>query len=295
MAHKQVLFRSEARERILRGVARPRRRGSRHAGSEIEVRPSGEALRRAGGVQRRRHDRQGDGAEGSRGEPGGPDDSPGRGAHRRRGGRRHQHVHDPRPRDLRRRRAQRGGRGERGGSEEGARPRRPRGGGGAQAAVPAREESAREGADRHHLRPQRPEHRRHGRRRDGEGGQRRRDHGRGVQDDGDPARGGRGAAVRPRLPVAVLHHRRGEDGGGSRGHPGPPQRPEDRRDEGPGPDPRAGGARGALDPGHRGGRRGGGARHPRGQQDPRLAQVRRGEGARDSATGARRCSRTSAS
>ena len=38
--------------------------------------------------------------------------------------------------------------------------------------------------------------------------------------------------------------------------------------------------RGTLDPGRRRGRRRGGARHARGQQDPRLAQMRRGEGPR---------------
>ena len=51
----------------------------------------------------------------------------------------------------------------------------------------------------------------HARRGDGEGRQRGRDHGRGGQDRRDRARGGRGHAVRPRLPLALLHHQPRQD------------------------------------------------------------------------------------
>ncbi len=63
------------------------------------------------------------------------------------------------------------------------------------------------GASRDDLGAQRCDDRRAHRRRDGESRRRRRHHGRGVEDDRDDARGRRRHAVRPRLPVAVLHHR----------------------------------------------------------------------------------------
>ena len=62
-------------------------------------------------------------------------------------------------------------------------------------------------AGRHHLRQQRRDHRQDHRRGHEEGRQGRRHHGRRSQDHGDPARRGRGHAVRPRLPVALLRHR----------------------------------------------------------------------------------------
>jgi len=49
MAHKQVFFRSEARERILRGVTA--RRGPGHPRPQIQVRPARKALWSAGGLQ----------------------------------------------------------------------------------------------------------------------------------------------------------------------------------------------------------------------------------------------------
>ena len=61
--------------------------------------------------------------------------------------------------------------------------------------------------------------RRTGRRRDGEGRRRGRHHGRGIEDHRDRPRGRRRHAVRPRLPLAVLRHRRREDGGRARGRP----------------------------------------------------------------------------
>ena len=51
---------------------------------------------------------------------------------------------------------------------------------------------------------------------DGEGGQGGRDHGRGGPVDGDHPGGGRGHAIRSRLPVALLRHRRRAHGGGAR-------------------------------------------------------------------------------
>ena len=57
----------------------------------------------------------------------------------------------------------------------------------------------------------------------GEGWQGRRHHGRGSQVARDRARRGRRHAVRPRLHLALLHHRCGQDGGRARGrlHPDP--------------------------------------------------------------------------
>ena len=66
---------------------------------------------------------------------------------------------------------------------------------------------------RHHLGQQRRQHRRHHRRGDEEGRQGRRDHGRGRLGPGERAGRGRGHAVRPRLPVAVLHQQPAVDAG----------------------------------------------------------------------------------
>ena len=67
-------------------------------------------------------------------------------------------------------------------------------------------------AGREHRRQQRQDHRQPHRRGDGEGRQGRRHHGRGSQGDGDDPRGRRGHAVRPRLSLAVLRDRPGADG-----------------------------------------------------------------------------------
>ena len=66
---------------------------------------------------------------------------------------------------------------------------------------------------RHHLRQRRPRSRRDDRRGDGEGRQGRRHHRRGGQGPRDRAGRRRRHAVRPRLPVAVLHHQPREDAG----------------------------------------------------------------------------------
>ena len=93
---------------------------------------------------------------------------------------------------------------------------------------PPGEHAQGEGAGRDDLGAQRPGDRRARRRRDGEGRRRGRHHGRGIEDDRDDARGRRGHAVRPRLHLALLRHRPGEDGGGARGSVRPALRPQDR-------------------------------------------------------------------
>ena len=82
---------------------------------------------------------------------------------------------------------------------------------------------------RHHLRQQRQGDRQPDRRGDGEGRQGRRDHGRGGQGPGDHAGDGGRHAVRPRLPVALLRDRPGEDGSRARGRLHPDPRQEDQR------------------------------------------------------------------
>ncbi len=83
--------------------------------------------------------------------------------------------------------------------------------------------------------------RRHHRRGDGEGRQGRRHHRRGSEVDGDDAGRGRGHAVRPRLPVALLRDRRRAHGGGAGGLPHPHPREEALEHEGPAAGARAGG------------------------------------------------------
>ena len=94
---------------------------------------------------------------------------------------------------------------------------------------------------RHHLGQQRQGDRQPDRRGDGEGRQGRRHHRRRGQGPGDHAGDRRRHAVRPRLSLALLRHRSGEDGGGAgrRLHPDPRQ--EDLGDEGAAPGPGEGG------------------------------------------------------
>ena len=94
---------------------------------------------------------------------------------------------------------------------------------------------------RHHLRQQRQGDRQPDRRGDGEGRQGRRHHRRRGQGPRDHAGDRRRHAVRPRLPLALLRHRSGEDGGGARGRLHPHPRQEDLGDEGPAPGPGEGG------------------------------------------------------
>ena len=72
----------------------------------------------------------------------------------------------------------------------------------------------------------REDDRREDRRGDAEGRQRGRDHGRGIEGARVRARSRRGHAVRPRLPLALLHHQRREDGRRARGPLHPPPREE---------------------------------------------------------------------
>ena len=166
---------------------------------------------------------------------------------------------------------------------------------GAQEAVEVDQGQGRDRPGRHRLRQRRPHHRRHDRRGDGEGRQGGRDHRRGGEGPRDRARRGRGHAVRPRLPVALLRHRPRAHGGGAGGRLHPDPREEDLVDEGPAPAARAGGAQRQAAPRHRRGHRGRGAGHAGGEQAPRHVLVRRGEGARASAIAARPCWRTSRS
>ena len=132
---------------------------------------------------------------------------------------------------------------------------------------------------RHHLGEQRRDHRQDHRRGDGEGRQGRRHHRRRGEDAGDDAGRGRGHAVRPRLPVAVLRHRPRAHGSRARESGDPHSREEDQLDEGPAAGARAGRPARPAAADHRRGRRGRGAGDPGGQQAARHAAGGGGEGA----------------
>ncbi len=70
MTAKQILFHSEAREKLLRGATAARRRGARHPGPPLQVGAGGAQVGPAAGLRRRRHHRQGGRAQGPRGEHG---------------------------------------------------------------------------------------------------------------------------------------------------------------------------------------------------------------------------------
>ena len=100
-----------------------------------------------------------------------------------------------------------------------ARPR-PRGQGGdrrPEGDVATGIDSSREGPGGGSFRPQRSGHWRTGGRRDGEGRRRRGHHRRGVEDHRDRARGRGGNAVRSRLHLALFHHQPRTHGSGARG------------------------------------------------------------------------------
>ena len=80
----------------------------------------------------------------------------------------------------------------------------------------------------HDLGERRRDDRPHPRRGDGQGRQGRRHHRGREQVHGDDARRGRGHAVRPRLPLAVLRDRPRAHGGGARGSGDPAAREEDQ-------------------------------------------------------------------
>ncbi len=142
---------------------------------------------------------------------------------------------------------------------------------------------------RHDQRQRRHRHRQHPRRGDGEGRQGRRDHRRGGEVDGDDARRGRGHAVRPRLPVAVLRDRRRAHGGRARGRVHPHQREEDLEHEGPAAAARAGRQGGQAAADHRRGRRRRGAGDAGRQQAARHAAGAPRSRRPASAIAARRC------
>ena len=121
MAHKQILFRSAAREKILRGATQLADAVRVTLGPTIEVGADREEVGRADRVQRWRHHRQGIRPQGPGGESRRPHAPTGRGKDRRHGRRRNQHLNDSRSRHICRRRAQRRGRRER--DRHQARPR----------------------------------------------------------------------------------------------------------------------------------------------------------------------------
>ena len=111
--------------------------------------------------------------------------------------------------------------------------------------------------------------RRHHLRGHGQGGQGRRHHGRRRQRARQRARRRRGHAVRPRLPLALLHQQPGQHGGGAGRSVHPPARQEDLERAGSPPAARERREGGQAPPRDRGGRRGRGARYPGRQHHPR--------------------------
>ena len=87
----------------------------------------------------------------------------------------------------------------------------------ARQAQPHGDQVRRDRPGRRHLGQRRQDDRQDDRRRHGQGRQGRRDHGRRSQDRRDRARRGRGHGIRPRLPLALFHHQRGEDDRRARG------------------------------------------------------------------------------
>ena len=148
---------------------------------------------------------------------------------------------------------------------------------------------------RHDLGQLRRVDRQHHRRRDGEGRQGRRDHGRGRLGPGQRTRRRRGHAVRPRLPLAVLHQQPAVDVGRA----GQPVHPAARQEDLERARPAAGAGRrrevGPAAAGRRRGRRRRSARDAGRQHHPRHRQGRARSRRRASAIVARRCWRTSRS
>ena len=146
----------------------------------------------------------------------------------------------------------------------------------------ARQESRlvlRSRAGRHHFLERRCRHRQDDRRRDAEGRQRGRHHGRGGQGARHRSRDRRGHAVRPRLSLALLHHQCREDGGRARGRLRAAAREEAVAAAGHAAGARSGGAVGQAAPHHRRGHRRRGAGDARRQQAARRPESRRREGA----------------
>ena len=265
------LFDQKARDAILKGVNTLADAVKVTLGPEGPQRRHREELRLPDHHQGRRDGREGDRAREQVREHGRADGEGGRLQDLRRRRRRHHHRDRARPGDLPRGLEARRGRPQPDGHQarhrQGRRDHRRR----AEEALEADQGPQGDRPGRHHLRERRHHHRQHHRRGDGEGRQGGRHHRRGGQGPRDDARGGRGHAVRPRLPLALLRDRRRADGGGPRGRLHPHQREEDLEHEGPAPAARADRALGQAAP-HRGrGGRGRGARDARRQQAPRHA------------------------
>ena len=278
MAAKDVKFSTDARDKMLRGV------DILANAVKVTLGPKGrnvvhrEVLRRSAHHQGRRHRRQGDRARRQVREHGRPDGARSGLEDQRHRRRRHHHRdrsgpgHRPRGRQGGRRRH------EPDGPEARHRPRRRRGRQGHPG--PRQEGRVLRGGrpGRHDLGQRRQGDRRDDRPGDAEGRQRGRHHGRGGQDRRDRARRRRGHAVRPRLPLAVLHHQRREDGRRARGPLHPHPREEALVAPGDAADPRGRRADRQAAADHRRGHRGRGSRHARRQQAARRPQGRGRQG-----------------
>ena len=280
MAHKQVLFRSAAREKILRGATQLADAvrvtlGPRSKSVLIERKWGAPIVCNDGVTIAKEFDlkdpEENLGAQMLRQAAEKTGDVVGDGTST---------VDHPGARDLRRRRAQRRGRRQRDRHQARPRPRRQdapsRRCKALSRPVATRKEKAQVATisahnDRRHRRARRRCH--------GKGRRRRRDHGRGIEDHRDRARRRRRHAVRPRVSVALLHHQSREDGGRARGCARPALRPQDQRAQGPDPAARAGRQIGTAAAGDRRGRRGRGAGHADRQSDSRRAEELRRQGA----------------
>ncbi len=213
MAAKDVKFSRDARERILKGVDILADAVKVTLGPQGPQRRSRQELRRTAHHQGRRHRRQGNRAQGQVREHGRADAARGRFEDQRHRRRRHHHRDRARPGDRSRGHEVGCGRHEPDGPEARHRYRRLQGRRGPQEALQAGLRFERDRPGRHHLGQWRHRRRREDRRSDGEGRQGRRDHRRGSQGPRVRTRRRRRHAVRPRLPLALLHHQSGEDVG----------------------------------------------------------------------------------
>ena len=189
----------------------PGRRGQGDARPQGPQRRARQVLWRAAHHQGRRDGRQGDRAFGQVREHGRPARARSRDPDLRHRRRRHHHGDRARPGDRARRRQV----GRRRHEPDGPQARHRHGGrardGGAQDPLPQGLDQRGDRPGRHGVGQRRQGDRRHAGQGDGQGRQGRRHHGRGGQELRDRARGGRRHAVRPRLPLALLHHQRRED------------------------------------------------------------------------------------
>ena len=212
MAAKDVIFGGDARARMVEGV------NILANAVKVTLGPKGRnvVLERSFGApdrhQGRRVGRQGNRTEGQAPEHGRADGQGSRFQDQRHRRRRHHHRDRAGAGDRPRRHEVRGRRHEPDGPE--ARHRQGRHGPGrrAEEAVASRRRPARKSPRSARFRPTATSDRQDHRRRDGQGRQGRRDHRRRRQVAGQRARRRRRHAVRPRLPVAVLHQQPGQAG-----------------------------------------------------------------------------------